>query len=176
MNSLWIDRKNRQKLQIAKNDGGHFLSSRMVCLVFLLEVFFVYLFESKWLYEYKMRWNNIYICVTQSWKLNNLGIFSTNYIITVKKHFKRPNKIYIYLESARRDLQNDEIYQMSRFAKFLRIWKNRSYKKFFFNFQRIFCLLKNLTQIFTPFCRSRRADSKYIYLLGLIKYFFTIII
>jgi len=27
----------------------------------------------------------------------------------------------IYLESARRDLQNDEIYQMSRFAKFLRI-------------------------------------------------------
>jgi hypothetical protein len=51
----------------------------------------------------------------------------------------RPNKIYIYLESARRDLQNDEIYQMSRFAK-----------------------LKNLTKIFTPFCNSRRVGSKYI--------------
>jgi hypothetical protein len=29
----------------------------------------------------------------------------------------RPNKIYIYIESARRDLQNDEIYQMSRSIK-----------------------------------------------------------
>jgi len=37
---------------------------------------------------------------------------------------------------------------------------------FFFNFQRIFCLLKNLTKIFKPFCRSRRADSKYIYFVG----------
>ncbi len=48
----------------------------------------------------------IYICSTQSWNLNNRGIFSTNYIIIVKKYFMRPNKIYIYLESARRDLQN----------------------------------------------------------------------
>ncbi len=46
------------------------------------------------------------ICSTQSWNLNNLGIFSTNYKIIVKKDFMRPNKIYIYLESARRDLQN----------------------------------------------------------------------
>ncbi len=58
-----------------------------------------------------------YICSTQSWNLNNLGIFSTNYIIIVKKYFMRPNKIYIYIESARRDLQNDEIYQMSRSIK-----------------------------------------------------------
>ena len=84
----------------------------------------------------------------------------------------RPNKIYIYLESTLRELKNDEIYQMSRFVKFLRIKKNRSYKNFFFNFQRIFCLLKNLTKIFTPFCRSRRADSKYIYFVGSLKVFF----
>ncbi len=38
---------------------------------------------------------NIYICSTQSWNLNNLGIFSLNYIIIVKKYFMRPNKIYI---------------------------------------------------------------------------------
>ena len=43
---------------------------------------------------------------------------------------------------------------------------------FFFNFQRIFCLLKKLTKIFTPFCRSRRADSKYIYFVGSHKVFF----
>jgi len=49
---------------------------------------------------------NEYICVTQTWNLHNHGIISTNYIIIVKKYFKRPNKIYIYLESARRDLQN----------------------------------------------------------------------
>jgi hypothetical protein len=43
---------------------------------------------------------------------------------------------------------------------------------FFFNFQRIFCLLKNLTKIFTPFCRSRRADYEYIYFVGSHKVFF----
>ena len=47
---------------------------------------------------------------------------------------------------------------------------------FFFNFQKISFLLKNFNKNFTPFCRSRRADSKYIILLGLIKYFFAIII
>jgi hypothetical protein len=62
----------------------------------------------------------IYVCVTQSRNLNNLGIFSTNFIIIVNKYFMRPKK-YKYLESARRDLQNDDIYQMSRFAKFFRI-------------------------------------------------------
>jgi hypothetical protein len=44
--------------------------------------------------------------------------------------------------------------------------------KFFFNFQRIFCLLKNLTKIFTSFCRSRRANSKYIYFVWSHKVFF----
>ena len=36
----------------------------------------------------------------------NLRIFSTNYIIIVKKYFMRPNKKYMYLEPTRRDLQN----------------------------------------------------------------------
>jgi len=55
------------------------------------------------------------ICVTQSWNLNNLGIFSTNYIIIVKKYFMRPNKIYIFRISSTtkstkwRDLSNVEI-------------------------------------------------------------------
>ncbi len=44
----------------------------------------------------------IYICSTQSWNLNNLGIFSTNYIIIVKKYFMRPNKIYIFRISSTR--------------------------------------------------------------------------
>jgi len=61
---------------------------------------------------------------------------------------------------------------MSRFAKFLRIKKNKSYKINFFNFQRIFCLLKNLTKIFEPFCRSGRADSIYISFVGSLKVFF----
>ncbi len=43
--------------------------------------------------------------MTQSWNLNNLGIFSTNYIIIVKNILRDPTK-YIYLESARQDLQN----------------------------------------------------------------------
>jgi len=59
---------------------------------------------------------------------------------------------------------------------FLEFKKIEVIKCFFFNFQRIFCLLKKLTKIFTPFCRSRRADSNIYILLGLIKYFFTIII
>ncbi len=42
------------------------------------------------------------ICVTQSWNLNNLGIFPTNYIIIVKKYFMRPNKIYIFRISSTR--------------------------------------------------------------------------
>ena len=46
----------------------------------------------------------------------------------------------------------------------------RSYT-FFFNFQRNFTI-KNLTKIFTPFCRSRRDDSKYIYFVGSHKVFF----
>ena len=43
---------------------------------------------------------------------------------------------------------------------------------FFFNFQKIFSFLKNFTKIFTPFCRSGRADSKYIYFVGSLKVFF----
>ena len=31
------------------------------CVFFFYKTFFLHLFESKWLYEYKMRWNNIYI-------------------------------------------------------------------------------------------------------------------
>jgi hypothetical protein len=55
---------------------------------------------------------------------------------------------------------------------FLESKKIEVIKVFFFNFQRIFCLLKNLTKIFTPFCRYRRADSKYIYFVGFHKVFF----
>jgi len=51
-------------------------------------------------------------------------------------------------------------------------FEKKEVKKFFFNFQRIFYLPKNLTQIFTPFRRSRRADSKYIYFVGSHKVFF----
>ena len=51
-------------------------------------------------------------------------------------------------------------------------FKKIEVKNFFFNFQRIFCLLKNLTNIFAPFCRSRQADSKYIYFVGSHKVFF----
>ena len=40
------------------------------------------------------------VCVTQSW-----NFFHQLYNYS-KKYFMRPNKIYIYLESARRDLQN----------------------------------------------------------------------
>jgi len=36
------------------------------------------------------------ICSDQTWNLHNHGIFSTNYIIIVKKYFKRPNKIYVF--------------------------------------------------------------------------------
>ncbi len=43
-----------------------------------------------------------YICSTQSWNLNNLGICSANYIIIVKKYFMRPNKIYIFRMSSTR--------------------------------------------------------------------------
>jgi len=50
----------------------------------------------------------------------NLRIFS-NYLQTIIKNTFCERTKYIYLESARRDLQNDKIYQMSRFAKFLRI-------------------------------------------------------
>jgi hypothetical protein len=51
-------------------------------------------------------------------------------------------------------------------------FEKKEVKKFFFNFQRIFYLPKNLTQIFTPFRRSRRADSKYIYFVESHKVFF----
>ncbi len=99
----------------------------------------------------------------------NFGIFSTNYIIIVKKYFKRPNKIHIF--------RIDEIYKMTRTIKCRDLRNFLEFKKievinFFFSFQRIFCLLKNLTKIFTPFCRSRRADSKYIYFVGSLKVFF----
>jgi len=67
----------------------------------------------------------------------------------------RPNIIYSSTRSIKcRDLRN------------LLEFKKIEVIIFFFNFQRIFCLLKNLTKIFTPFCRSRRADSKYIYFVG----------
>ncbi len=55
---------------------------------------------------------------------------------------------------------------------FLEFKKIEVIKFFFLNFQRIFFLLKNLTKICTPFCRSRRADSKYIYFGGSHKVFF----
>jgi hypothetical protein len=53
---------------------------------------------------------------------------------------------------------------MSRIAKFL------AFKKI--EFSKNFLLLKNSTKIFTPFCRSRRVDSKYIYFVGSHKVFF----
>jgi len=56
----------------------------------------------------------VYICSDQTWNLHNHGIFSTNYIIIVKKYFKRPN---IYLESARRDLQNSVKILVKFFSK-----------------------------------------------------------
>jgi len=43
---------------------------------------------------------------------------------------------------------------------------------FFLLFSNNFLLTKNLTKIFTPFCRSGRADSKYIYVVGSHKVFF----
>ncbi len=49
---------------------------------------------------------NEYICSDQTWNLHSHGIFSTNYIIIVKKKTLRDPTKYIYLESARRDLQN----------------------------------------------------------------------
>ncbi len=67
------------------------------------------------------------------------------------------------------DLSNVEIYKIFKNSKLAVV-------KFFFNFQRIFYWLNVLTKIFTLFCRSRRADSKYIYFVGHHKLFFTIII
>jgi len=45
----------------------------------------------------------------------------------------------------------------------------------FFLFKRLFTDLNLYAMIFTPFCRSRRADSIYIYFIGVYKVFFTII-
>jgi hypothetical protein len=39
---------------------------------------------------------------------SNLRIFSTTYLIIVKKYFMRQKNIYIYLKSARGNLQNFE--------------------------------------------------------------------
>jgi len=61
-----------------------------------------------------------YYCWKQYSDFENLRIFSNYLQAIIKNALWDPIK-YIYLESARRDLQNDEIYLMSRFAKFLRI-------------------------------------------------------
>ena len=50
---------------------------------------------------------------------NQSSDFSHQLYYHCKNTLRDPTK-YIYLESVRRDLRNDEIYQMSRFTKFLR--------------------------------------------------------
>ena len=67
-----------------------------------------------------------------------------------KKYFMRPNKIYIFRISSTRSIKCRDL---RNFLEFKKIEVIKIFKK------RIFCLLKNLTKIFTPFCRSRRADS-----------------
>ncbi len=112
----------------------------------------------------------IYIYVNQTWNLHNHGIFSTNYIIIVKKYFKRPNKIYIFrISSTRftkcRDLRN-----------FLKFKKIEVINFFFLIFKEFFAFWKIWLRFLHHFVDLVELILTIYILLGLIKYFFTIII
>jgi len=81
----------------------HKTELKLRCFAMIFKQSFKYLKNEKIkfikviLKQERLLYQNIYIYVPL-----NLGIFSTNYIIIVKKYFMRPNKIYIFRISSTR--------------------------------------------------------------------------
>jgi len=65
--------------------------------------------------------NEVFLLKIQSYLCSEQSSDFFHQLYSYSKDTLRDPTIYIYLESVRRDLQNDEIYKMSRFTKFLRI-------------------------------------------------------